>query len=68
MLSENEIASRLTAIEEHLHQETGQRIREGNRISHRLRRLESICLEPMLARRINGPIPWLWRLLRLGHT
>ena len=65
MLSENEIASRLAAIEAHLTQETGQRIRDGHEFRHRLYRVEQIALLPALARRISGPILWPWRSLQL---
>jgi hypothetical protein len=61
----NEPKSRLSALELAFKDEVGQRIRGEHRAERRLRRIEEICLTPMLSRRIAGPIPWLWRLLGL---
>lgn len=60
-----DMSDRISRIELALEQEVGQRIRADHDLGHRVRYLERNVLMPALGRRIAGPIPWLWRLLRL---
>ncbi len=63
---ENAIEKRLSELENHIWQETCQRIRANHDFGHRIAYLEHHCLTPVLRRKIAGPIPWLRRLLGLG--
>lgn len=60
-----DLEKRIQHLETVLEEEISARIRAESFLEHRVAYMEANCLTPALARRINGPIPWLWRLLGL---
>jgi hypothetical protein len=60
-----DLEERLARVEAILDEEISARARADHGLEDRISYMEGICLRPMLARRINGPIPWLWKLLGL---